>query len=306
MSKDLTIGIDLGIASCGWAVYNNDTKVNEDQGVYLFAQANGAQERRASRSVRRRYNRTNYRELRLRRLLDSIGFNEQVKPDNEMIDKRIKGLHDKLSKQEIVNVLNFYIKQRGYIPFKEGKDGVEYHPIALREENKDKFVCEIQKQILEEEGKVRGVNNKFLWSQYKKEIKQIIATQAKSYKELAGNFVDKYLEIYESKRQFWEGPGGCEENQITPFGRWKTIEEVKAWKESGKSVNEKLLFEDLIGECNVYAGEKAAPIGNFYAQTFNILNDLFNLTFKVMPEGKYLKYFKSLKNGDYKLNRDGV
>lgn len=306
MSKDLTIGIDLGIASCGWAVYNNDTKVNEDQGVYLFAQANGAQERRANRSVRRRYNRTNYRELRLRRLLDSIGFNQQVKPDNEMIDKRIKGLHDKLSKQEIVNVLNFYIKQRGYIPFKEGKDGVEYHPIALREENKDKFVCEIQKQILEEEGKVRGVKNKFLWSQYKKEIKQIIATQAKHYKELAGDFADKYLEIYESKRQFWEGPGGCEENQITPFGRWKTVEEVKAWKESGKSENEKLLFEDLIGECNVYAGEKAVPIGNFYAQTFNLLNDLFNLTFKVMPEEKYLKYFKSLKNGDYKLNRDGV
>lgn len=306
MSKDLTIGIDLGIASCGWAVYNNDTKVNEDQGVYIFAQANGAQDRRASRSVRRRYNRTNYRELRLRRLLDSIGFNEQVKPDNEMIDKRIKGLHDKLSKQEIVNVLNFYIKQRGYIPFKEGKDGVEYHPIALREENKDKFVCEIQKQILEEEGKVRGVKNKFLWSQYKKEIKQIIATQAKHYKELAGDFVDKYLEIYESKRQFWEGPGGCEENQITPFGRWKTVEEVKAWKESGKSENEKLLFEDLIRECNIYAGEKAAPIGNFYAQTFNLLNDLFNLTFKVMPEEKYLKYFKSLKNGDYKLNRDGV
>lgn len=306
MSKDLTIGIDLGIASCGWAVYNNDTKVNEDQGVYLFAQANGAQDRRASRSVRRRYNRTNYRELRLRRLLDSIGFNEQVKPDNAMIDKRIKGLHDKLSKQEIVNVLNFYIKQRGYIPFKEGKDGVEYHPIALREENKDKFVCEIQKQILEEEGKVRGVKNKFLWSEYKKEIKQIIATQAKQYKELAGDFVDKYLEIYESKREFWEGPGGCEENQITPFGRWKTVEEVKAWKESGKSVNEKLLFEELIGECNVYAGEKAAPIGNFYAQSFNLLNDLFNLTFKVMPEEKYLKYFKSLKNGDYKLNRDGV
>lgn len=25
-----------------------------------------------------------------------------------------------------------------------------------------------------------------------------------------------------------------------------------------------------------------------------------------MPEEKYLKYFKSLKNGDYKLNRDGV
>ena len=303
---DLTIGIDLGIASCGWAVYNNDTKVNEDQGVYLFAQANGAQERRASRSVRRRYNRTNYRELRLRRLLDSIGFNEQVKPDNEMIDKRIKGLHDKLSKQEIVNILNFYIKQRGYIPFKEGKDGVEYHPIALREENKDKFVCEIQNMFLEEEGKVRGVNNKFLWSQYKNEIKQIIATQAKHYNELAGGFADKYLEIYESKRQFWEGPGGCEENQITPFGRWKTVEEVKAWKESGKSENEKLLFEDLIGECNVYAGEKAAPIGNFYAQTFNLLNDLFNLTFKVMPEEKYLTYFKSLKNGDYKLNRDGV
>lgn len=306
MSKDLTIGIDLGIASCGWAVYNNDTKVNEDQGVYLFSQAKGAQERRASRSVRRLYNRTNYRELRLRRLFDSIGFDEQVKPDNAMIDKRIKGLHEKLSKQEIVNVLNFYIKQRGYIPFKEGKDGVEYHPIALREENKDKFVCEIQKQILEEEGKVRGVKNKFLWSQYKKEIKQIIETQATHYKELAGDFADKYLEIYESKRQFWEGPGGCEENQITPFGRWKTVEEVKAWKESGKSVNEKLLFEDLIGECNVYAGEKAAPIGNFYAQTFNLINDLFNLTFKVMPEEKYLKYFKSLKNGDYKLNRDGV
>lgn len=306
MSKDLTIGIDLGIASCGWAVYNNDTKVNEDQGVYIFARANGAQDRRASRSVRRRYNRTNYRELRLRRLFDSIGFDEQVKPDNAMIDKRIKGLHEKLSKQEIVNVLNFYIKQRGYIPFKKGKDGVEYHPIALREENKDKFVCEIQKQILEEEGKVRGVKNKFLWSQYKKEIKQIIETQAKHYKELAGDFADKYLEIYESKRQFWEGPGGCEENQITPFGRWKTVEEVKAWKESGKSVNEKLLFEDLIGECNVYAGEKAAPIGNFYAQTFNLINDLFNLTFKVMPEEKYLKYFKSLKNGDYKLNRDGV
>lgn len=306
MSKNLTIGIDLGIASCGWAVYNNDTKINEDQGVYLFEQAKSAQDRRANRSIRRRYNRTNYRELRLRRLLDDYNFNEQVKPDNRLIDIRIKGLNEKLDKQQIVNVLNFYIKQRGYIPFKEGRDGVEYHPIALREENKNKFPCEIQKQILEEEGKVRGIKNKFLWSDYKKEIKQILDTQAKFYTEIDQDFIDKYFAIYESKRHFWEGPGGCEENQITPFGRWKTVEEVREFKKSGRSVNSKLLFEELIADCNVYSGEKSAPIGNFYAQTFNLINDLTNLRFLTLPAEKYITYFKSLKDGTYKLNQSGI
>lgn len=52
--NELSIGIDLGIASVGWSVVDlTDNKVL-DKGVYLFSEAEKAEERRNKRSGRRR------------------------------------------------------------------------------------------------------------------------------------------------------------------------------------------------------------------------------------------------------------
>ncbi len=271
------LGLDLGVTSVGWALLDPANNQPIDQGVYLFDQANKAEDRRAARSTRRRYNRTRYRKLRLKKLLADNGIDLSSKPNNELLELRNKGLEDKLSEQEIVDILYFFVKNRGYIPFEEGKDGVEKHKIANREENKNKYPCQIQKIILEEEGKYRSTENKFLWGDYKKEIRAILENQYKQgHKFLTEDFINKYFEIYESKRKFWEGPGSYKNvHSLSPYGRYRTKEDIEEYKKDNNY--RKFLFEELLGECKIYTGEKVAPKNNVYAEYFNLLNDLFNL-----------------------------
>lgn len=271
------LGLDLGVTSVGWALLDPVNNQPIDQGVYLFDQANKAEDRRAARSTRRRYNRTRYRKLRLKKLLADNGIDLSSKPNNELLELRNKGLEDKLSEQEIVDILYFFVKNRGYIPFEEGKDGVEKHKIANREENKDKYPCQIQKIILEKEGKYRSTENKFLWGDYKKEIRAILENQYKQgHKFLTEDFINKYFEIYESKRKFWEGPGSYKNiHSLSPYGRYRTKEDIEEYKKDNNY--RKFLFEELLGECKIYTGEKVAPKNNVYAEYFNLLNDLFNL-----------------------------
>lgn len=72
------MGLDIGIASVGWAVINLDLKRIEDLGVRIFDKAEHPQNgeslalpRRIARSARRRLRRRKHRLERIRRLLVS-------------------------------------------------------------------------------------------------------------------------------------------------------------------------------------------------------------------------------------------
>ncbi|MDO4434334.1 MAG: type II CRISPR RNA-guided endonuclease Cas9 [Alysiella sp.] len=134
-SQKYILGLDLGIASVGWAC----VWVNEDEhpiglldcGVRAFERAEVpktgdslAKARREARSVRRLIRRRAHRLLRLRRLLKREGvltatdFGQNGLPENLPIDAwglRVAGLDRKLAPKEWAAVLLHLVKHRGYL-----------------------------------------------------------------------------------------------------------------------------------------------------------------------------------------------
>ncbi len=295
--KKINVGFDLGVSSVGWAVYNTDDNVLVDYGVKLYEQANKADDRRGHRSLRRRYNRQSHRIERFEQLLKNSGISYQSITDNKMLEKRIKGLNEKIELNEIINILRFFLKFRGYIPFAD-----DTRENAYKKNNPELFACEIQKIILEENGHYRGIEYPFLVQDFQKEIKKLLETQSRYNELITEEFISEYFKIFNSRREFWEGPGGKRKDQITPFGRYKSIDDVKKAQED--DTYNKYLFEELIKSCSVYIGEKSVPKENYYAQRFNFLNDMINIKVPMDEyngEEKYINEF----NGDkecYHLN----
>lgn len=271
--KNINIGLDMGIASVGWAIYDQEGQKFLDRGVKIFNQANSAADRRSNRALRRRYHRQFHRIERFNRLLEKNNINYQQTQDTNLLEKRIKGLTQEISQQEVLNILRFFLKYRGYNPV--GNDTREN---SYKKEYPNLYACEIQKIIEDETGSYRGLDFPFLMADFLKEIEELLKTQTKYHSFLNEEFLNSYCDILTSRRKFWEGPGGPKKNQLTPFGRYRNKEDLKKFKND--SVYRRYLYEELIKDCSVYVGEKSAPVDSYYAQRFNFLNDMLNLSIK--------------------------
>ena len=133
--QNYILGLDLGIASVGWAcvwIDENEHIIGLlDCGVRTFERAEVpktgdslAKARREARSVRRLIRRRAHRLLRLRRLLKREGilkaadFGANRLPENLPIDAwtlRVAGLDKKLAAKEWAAVLLHLVKHRGYL-----------------------------------------------------------------------------------------------------------------------------------------------------------------------------------------------
>lgn len=129
------LGLDLGIASVGWAVIEIDQQENPlriiDVGVRTFERAEVpktgdslASARRLARSMRRLIRRRAHRLLRAKRLLKREGllraedFSSPTELQHLPINAwelRVKGLTHKLERKEWAAVLLHLIKHRGYL-----------------------------------------------------------------------------------------------------------------------------------------------------------------------------------------------
>lgn len=124
-----TLGLDLGIASVGWCVLDEDRQRIEDLGVRTFTKAENpkdgsslAEPRRQARGLRRRLRRKTQRLEDLRRLLAKDGvlslsdletlFRET--PAKDPYQLRAEGLDRPLSFPEWVRVLYHIAKHRGF------------------------------------------------------------------------------------------------------------------------------------------------------------------------------------------------
>ncbi len=296
----INIGFDLGIASVGWSVYSVDKEVILDKGVKLFYQANKAEERRGHRALRRRYKRQKHRIERFDKLLNQSGISYNLVTDNDMLTKRINALNMKIDENDLINILRFFLKYRGYNPTADDKRDNIY-----KEKYPNKLACEIQKVILDEQGHYRGLEYPFMIEDFRNELIAILDEQSKHYPFISDDFVDSYFEIFNSRREFWEGPGGAKSSQLTPFGRYRNENDLEQLKDNPEY--RKFLYQELIKDCSVYLGEKSVSKDNFYAQRFNFLNDMLNLKFNhelIKPE--YLPFFNEFNNELYTLNLDGI
>lgn len=294
------IGLDLGINNVGWSVVNEETNELDSYGVKKFTESSGASDRRGIRNSRRRLKRKDTRKKDLLYILDSINFPNNLTVDTKLIETRCKSIKEKVSKQDITNILCFMVTHRGYIPF--GDEEVNFVEL-----NK-KFPCEYyyDKFINSKNNKYRALRETVTNKELEYELRKMIEIQRNFYPELNEEIEEKIVGIFNRKRKFWQGPGSI--NSITEYGRFKSTEDVLEYQKNKENNPnyEKYIYEDLIGRCQVDPKEKCAPKGNFYAEKFNLLNDFINVSFKNIDEVSNKDCFNLAHNGLYKLNEKGL
>ncbi|MBS1363924.1 MAG: type II CRISPR RNA-guided endonuclease Cas9 [Bacilli bacterium] len=276
--KKYTIGLDLGINNVGWAKYDLETKKVIDKGVVRFKESSTAQDRRIIRGSRRLRKRKQHRVERLAIQLSNINFCTSRSWEPELLNKRIKGLNESLSEQEITNIIYWFAIHRGYIPFDEEKPEREVHKFA-----EDEYPCQYIFDYYKEYGVYRGQCDLISLKDNLKELKQILLTQQKYHSKLTDHVIDNILYIIQSKREFWEGPGASKENQLSPYGRYRTLEDLEKYK--ADPTYHQYLYEMLIGKCELSIDkdgfmDQVAPKCNFYAEEFNFYNDFINMSVK--------------------------
>lgn len=308
--KGLIYGIDLGVGSVGWAVLDDDGQTYVDKGVVKFEQGQKAEDRRNARGTRRRYHRRKYRIERLQRVFKEYNLPVGHTTDSNLLDKRIKGLEDKLELQDITNIIVYFAIHRGYISF---DSETRESDIVIELKKKYEYPCLIQKELLKINNLYRNRSyvddNPILHEDYNKELIKTLETQAKYYPNISGEFIAKVMDIVNTKRKFWEGPGAPQENALSPFGRYRNRNDLEEYKKDNNY--RKYLFQDLIGRCSVYVDEKKASMYNYYAEEFNYYNDFVNLRFPSDEIDEHnAKYFNEIKDYDsgrwYKLTTEAI
>ncbi|MFW8053165.1 type II CRISPR RNA-guided endonuclease Cas9 [Vagococcus fluvialis] len=287
-----SVGLDIGIASCGWSVINDENGRIVDLGVSLFSAQNSANnlDRRTSRGARRLLRRRVTRLNDAKKILESIGFVEDITLKNtNPYELRVKGLDNQLTKGEIYRVVMHIVKKRGISYLDEeseegAKESQDYKNQVLHNHELLKTLTpgQIQLQRLSSNGRIKtGINeegnyqlNVFTVSSYANELNLILQYQQTFYPEITQEIIDGFIRkdvgekaglIYR-KRPYYHGPG----NKANPseYGRWVN------YPRDGKPAEN--IFDQLIG--TDIQGELRASSSSFSAQLFNLLNDLNNLT----------------------------
>lgn len=266
----LTLGLDIGIASVGWAVIDSESLKLIDSGVRLFeeASADNNKSRGEGRKARRNKRRKN---LRKKELIDLFIKYKLIDDSTEFFDGitdfynenmttpyhiRVKGLKEKLSDIELMIAFYNILKHRGIFYLDDLDEGQE----VLETE---KFPCEIQLSRLTEDEIVRDTRNTFRNSEYLREVDVIASVSC-----VDENMLEEYKALVKRKREYDDGPG--DENSSSPY-------KLKVKDENG---NVKSIFiEKLRGKCSVFNDEFRESKASMYAQLFNLLNDLNNTKF---------------------------
>ena len=287
------LGLDIGVASVGWAIIEKDTETVIEAGSNIFPEASATsnQVRRDMRQGRRLNRRRKTRLNDFNKLWENCGFQIPQTRENDIVGLKVKSLHESISLDELYLILYSYLKHRGISYMEDAEDeklkgsgayanGLKWNAQKLE----TNFPCEIQQEKMEKNGKYRGqvqiinengdrldLSNVFTIGAYRKEIQHIFEVQKVYHPELSDEFFDGYLMIFNRKRKYYEGPGN--EKSRTDYGKYTT-----RMKENGEYITEANIFEKLIGKCSVYEEELRAAAASYTAQEFNLLNDLNNLT----------------------------
>lgn len=316
MRKKINIGLDIGIASVGWSIIDEDQNIIK-LGVRLFNDVADPQDgsllnekRRSARSLRRRLTRIKTRKEAFKKFIIAnsavIQNNWVVNKDNyesliniditkfgvqNPIELKVKALHEKISKEALVYILFHYIHHRGFFYLKE--DELTDEIIA---ENKSKqFPSEKIYEFYKANGYYKGYkdSNNFSAEKYKSEIKEIFNVQGITDQD----FIKKYIDIFSAVRDFATGPGS--EKSPTPYGMWRRDENGEVKKLEGEN-----LWDALIGKCTYYPEEKRGGKNSPIAEVFNLINDINNIRFFGSSDPKY-KLNKEIKEKIYESYSDG-
>jgi len=285
MSK--VLGLDIGISSVGWGIIDQESGEIIDAGVRLFEEAtrNANEERRSFRGSRRLKRRRSHR-LEMAKLL----FKDFHLPTNGIgkvnpYQARYQAIFGSVTKEELVAALYHLVKKRGTTldtPDEEKTSGSELSTKEQLARNKklleNKFVCEIQLERLSNSfEKIRNHENRFRTEDYVKEAKAILKKQGQVYPEITDEFITRFIELIERRRQYYEGPGS--EKSPTPYGPYSIDKEGKLTYTS--------MIDKMRGKCTYFPDQLRIAKMSFTADLFNLLSGDLN---KLQINGEYLTY----------------
>lgn len=290
-----SVGLDIGIASCGYSIINDVNGNIVELGTLLFKSRNSDnnEERRTSRGSRRLINRRRTRLDDGKKLLAEKGFKQDPKLKHVCpYELRVKGLHEKLTHGEIYKVVLHILKKRGISYLDESDessselDSASYKDQVNLNLNLQKELTpgQIQLKRLKENGRIKsGVTfengyqlNVFSVSAYANELNKILTKQSEYYSEIDQFWIDRFTKngyrkeagLVYRKRPYYDGPGNEKNNSI--YGRWANFKVDGHPKEN--------IFDQLIGLDSVDSTQVRASASSLTAQKYNLLNDLNNLT----------------------------
>ncbi len=286
MTNGKILGLDIGIASVGVGIIEAKTGkvVHANSRLFSAANAENNAERRGFRGSRRLNRRKKHRVKRVRDLFEKYEIITDFRNLNlNPYELRVKGLTEQLTNEELFAALRTISKRRGISYLDDAEDdstGSTDYAKSIDENRrllKTKTPGQIQLERLEKYGQLRGnftvydengdahrLINVFSTSDYEKEARKILETQADYNKQITAEFIDDYVEILTQKRKYYHGPGN--EKSRTDYGRFRT---------DGTTIEN--IFGILIGKCNFYLDEYRASKASYTAQEYNFLNDLNNL-----------------------------
>ena len=283
---DLKLGLDIGVASVGWGIIDETYRVI-DSGVRLFSERTAAdnEDRRTMRGQRRRLRRKKHRLMRMATCLCHVLEIDCPTPTGNIYEIRCRGLREKLSSEELYLAIMHLTKYRG-THFLTADDFAETDASGktaselLEKLDGQEYVCEIQYAQLQKAGKIRGTEkNHFRNKDYLRELQKLLAVQRGYEPLLTQKACEEIEKIYQSKHEYYEGPGS--EKSPTPYGCWRYDEDGNV-----EHVN---LIDIMRGHCTYFPEEKRIAHEAYTACLFNLLNDLNNIKIdgeKITPEQK--------------------
>ena len=275
-----SLGLDIGITSCGWSVINLDKKRIEDLGVRIFDGAenpkNGqslATPRREKRSMRKRLHR---RRIRLnflkqffiqQKILNSQQIESLLTPHKNQLNPysvREKALSEKLTPEELFTALYHISKRRGYKSnsrIESGSDASENKKTLSAITANREFLKEYQtvaealnhaeKFKTHKRNKPDNYSNSFARADFENEITKILDKQAEFYPVINEDNI-KDLLYRPNFGAFFQ------RRFLTP----KQIEEMR-------------------GKCQFEKTEPRAQRASYSFELFRLASDLVHLTYNM-------------------------
>lgn len=248
--RQYRFAFDIGIGSCGWAVVSENETGNrriEDAGSRIFdsgemkeGKDRKSQERRGFRGVRRVLRRRSHRKYRLKNYLRYVHFMTDMEircaseaSMNQILPVKVRGIDEKLTKAELLQVLIHACNHRGYKDFYEVTETDE----AESQEEEDEKINQAAADRLDrsfEESHCRTISeyicryctipgtdridyrNRFYKNENRmiirrkhveNEVCTILKKQREWYPELTDQKIKKIMEVIFSQRDFEDGPG---------------------------------------------------------------------------------------------------
>lgn len=248
--RQYRFAFDIGIGSCGWAVVSENETGNrriEDAGSRIFdsgemneGKDRKSQKRRGVRGVRRVLRRRQHRKELLKNYVRYIQFMSDYEircacesPADKILPVKVKGLDEKLTKAELLQVLIHACNHRGYKDFYDVIDTDEKGSTEEEEEKKNqaaanrldqalaKSHCRTISEYLCQNCTIPGTNridyrNRFYKNENRmiirrkhveNEVHTILEKQREWYPELTDQKIERIMGVIFSQRDFEDGPG---------------------------------------------------------------------------------------------------